>query len=562
MNRRELLTSPLKPKSAGGTLNPPTPKPKRQDFSHTDRTQSDLTPYTGQWTLAEVKHLLRRVMFGSTKADADYFVNAGMTVAVAELLTVAAIPVPPLYTYSTNYDDPNVPFGQTWVSAPYDNLANGQRTKSFKGWWTSLMLNQNKSITEKMTLFWMNHFSTEINSVGDARYSYATNALCRQYALGSFKTLTRLITLDPGMLKYLNGYLNKASAPDENYGRELQELFTVGKDANGIPFYSEADVQAAAHTLTGYRIDSTTVTSYFDSTRHDTNDKTFSAFYNNTVITGQSGPNGANELDDLLNMIFATDEVALFLCRKLYRFFVYYEIDAATETNVIVPLATIFRNNNYEIQPVLSALFGSEHFYDVLNRGCIIKAPLDLTISFCREMGVVFPDTSNLAGQYNLWYKLYQQAALFSQSIGDPPNVAGWPAYYQEPQYHELWINTGTLPFRNLFTDTMIYVGYTSSGDKIIADVVGYTGTLTNPEDPNLLIQEVIDRHYSEDVSQTLKDYLKSILLNGQITDDYWTDAWNNYVSDPTNMTYYTTIQTRLQYMFKYIMDLSEFQLA
>jgi hypothetical protein len=561
MNRRELLTAPLRPKNESSITNPA--KPKKQDFSHTDRTQSDLTPYSGPWTLAEVKHLLRRAMFGSPKADADYFVTAGMSAAISELLTPAATPVPPLYTYSSTYDDPNVPFGNTWVSAPYDVLANGQRQKSLRGWWTGQMLNQTKSITEKMTLFWMNHFSTEMNSVGDARYSYATNALCRQYALGNFKTLTKLITLDPGMLKYLNGNQNTANAPDENYGRELQELFTVGKDANGIPYYSESDVQAAAHVLTGYRINSATVTSYFDSTKHDSSNKTFSAYYNNTVITGQTGPNGALELDDLLNMIFSRNEVALFLCRKLYRFFVYYEIDAAAETNVIQPLATIFRNNNYDILPVLIALFSSEHFFDVLNRGCIIKAPVDIQIAFCRDMGIVFPDpATNLEGEYNLWYKLYQQAALFNQSIGDPPNVAGWPAYYQEPQFHELWINTTTLPFRNLFTDTMLYNGYTSSGDNIKADAVAYTGTLTNPEDPNLLIQEVIDRHYSEDVSQTLKDYLKSILLNGQITDDYWTYAWQDYISDPTNMTYYNIVQTRLRTMYKYIMDLSEYQLA
>ena len=111
-----------------------------------------------------------------------------------------------------------------------------------------------------MTLFWSNHFSTQTTIVQDPRYSYRTNALCRQYALGNFKTLTKLITLDPGMLKYLNGYLNTASAPDENYGRELQELFTVGKDENGIPYYSESDVQQAAKVLTGYRVNNATAT--------------------------------------------------------------------------------------------------------------------------------------------------------------------------------------------------------------------------------------------------------------------------------------------------------------
>jgi uncharacterized protein (DUF1800 family) len=414
-----------------------------------------------------------------------------------------------------------------------------------------------------MTLFWSNHFSTETLVVNDARYSYATNALCRQYALGNFKTLTKQITLDPGMLKYLNGYLNRNTSPDENYGRELQELFTVGKDVNGTPYYSQSDVEAAARVLTGYRVNAATIASYFDSTRHDTADKTFSAFYNNTVITGQSGAAGANELDSLLDMIFTTNEVALFICRKLYRYFVYYEIDAAAETNVIQPLATIFRNNNYDILPVLSALFSSEHFFDPLNRGCIIKAPVDLAIAFCRDYGVVFPDPgTDLIAQYALWFKVVQQTATMTQSLGDPPNVAGWPSYYQEPQYHELWINSDTLPKRNIFTDTMVNNGINSSGNTIIADVVAYTLTLTSPDDPDLLIQEVIDLHYSEDVSQTVKDYLKSILLSGQISNSYWTTAWYDYTGTPGNMGYYNIVLTRLRSMFQYLMDLSEYQLS
>src|SRR5215212_3725180 len=226
MNRRDLLT-----------LTPTTPSKYKQDFSNTARTSTGLNPYSGPWTIGEVKHLLRRTMFGATKTDVDYFVNAGFTNTINQLLTLAGPPTPPLNTYTSQYNDPNVPFGQTWVTAPSDPQATGLRSKSFKAWWTGLMLNQARTIEERMTLFWSNHFSTETIVVQDPRYSYKTNVLCRQYALGNFKTLTKLITLDPGMLKYLNGYLNTNSAPDENYGRELQELFTVGKDENGMPYY-------------------------------------------------------------------------------------------------------------------------------------------------------------------------------------------------------------------------------------------------------------------------------------------------------------------------------------
>jgi len=537
-------------------------KHKQQDFSHTARTTSGLVPYSGPWTLAEVKHLLRRAMFGAPKADVDYFVAQGMAATISELLTAAPTPAPPIYTYTAVYADPNVPQGQTWVNSTFDPLATGSRTKSYKAWLASLMLNQNRSITEKMTLFWSNHFSTELTTIQDPRLAYFTNVLCRQYALGNFKDLTKLITLDAGMLKYLNGYLNTVTAPDENYGRELQELFTVGKDANGNPYYNQNDVIAASHVLTGWRIDSPTCTSYFTDTRHDPSDKTFSAFYNNTVITGQTGAAGANEIDDLLNMIFAANEVSLNICRKLYRFFVYYEIDANVELDVIQPLATIFRNNNYEILPVLTALLNSEHFFDVLNRGCIIKAPVDTVIAFLRDFNVDFPTSANIIDQYVIWFKVSQHTALLNQSLHDPPNVAGWPAYYQAPQFHELWINTNTLPNRNQFTDIMFTNGITVSGVNILADVIAYTTTLTTPDDPDLLIQEVIDRHYSEDVSQVLKDYLKSILLNGQLTNSYWTVAWTDFTGNPGNASYRQIVLTRLRAMFIYLMDLSEYQLS
>ena len=546
------------------TITFTAPETNGQDFSNTARTTSGLATYTGPWTKDEVKHLLRRVMFGAPKSDVDYFVGLGFSASITALLNVpGTAPGPPLWSYASSYADPNVAQGTTWINAAQDNQATGYRKRSLVAWWTGLMLNQDRNILEKMTLFWMNHFATEIDSVSYPTYSYKTLALCREMALGNFKAFTKKITLDPGMLRYLNGALNSVTAPDENYGRELQELFTIGKDANGNPYYNQSDVIAAARVLTGYRVNNTTQTSYFDPTRHDPNNKVFSSYYNNTVIAGRTGTNGANELDDMLDMIFLKNEVALNICRKLYRFFIYYEIDAATESNVIQPLAQILRSNQYEIKPVLTALFSSQHFYDQLNRGCIIKAPLDVTIGFCRDFKVVFPTaTSNLEALYNLWLKVEQAGETLTQAIGNPPNVAGWPAYYQSPQFHELWINSVTLPLRNQFTDNMLGNGFVSNSIRAKSDVVAYTTTLSNPSDPVLLIQEVIDLHYSEDVSAAVKAYLLNILLSGQSTNDYWTDAWNNYIGAPTNNAFLTIVQTRLSFMYKYLMNLSEYQLS
>lgn len=526
------------------------------------RTQTGLAPYSGTWTLSEVKHLLRRTVFGASKSDCDYFLAQGRAAAVAELLTIpAALPSPPLYV-STTYADPNVPFGQTWINAPYDAQANAARRTSLRSWWTGLLLSGERSVRERMVLFWHNHFATELNSIFDARYGYIHNNLLRQYAMGNFKDLTRAVTLDPAMLRYLNGYLNTATAPDENYGRELQELFTVGKDANGQPYYTEDDVQAAARVLTGYRINGLTATSYFDATRHDTNDKVFSPYYNNTVITGRTGIAGQDELEDLLTLIFSRQEVALNICRRLYRHFVYYTIDATAETDVIQPLAAIFRTNNYDILPVLDALLNSEHFFDMANRGAIIKPPIDFCLSVCKDFNVVFPTAASLSDQYNLWARVHSQAFAMGQAIGDPPDVAGWPAYYSAPLFHELWINASTLPARNNFVDRMLINGYTFGSSTILIDFVQYVGTMQSPSDPELLIQEVLDRHYCFDTSQTLKDYLKSILLSGQSQNYYWTQAWDDYVNNPGDPTSYMIVESRLRSMFQYILKLAEYQLS
>src|SRR5882724_1442834 len=276
MDRRDFLTA-KKPKAF-----PYSPASPAQSF----RTNSGINQYSGPWTKNEIQHLLKRTMFGSAKADIDYFLAKSMVQSVDELLNpVAPLPSPPVNDYSPGTADANVPAGQTWINDPTnDGTLNSVRRASFKKWWTGIMINQDRSIREKMTLFWANHFGTETTDIAFSHYVYLHHALLRQNALGNFRQLVKAVTIDPGMLRYLNGYLNTASAPDENYGRELQELFTIGKDpATNQAAYSEDDVKKAAKVLTGWRINGTTFTSYFDGTRHDATNKQFSSFYNNTV---------------------------------------------------------------------------------------------------------------------------------------------------------------------------------------------------------------------------------------------------------------------------------------
>jgi uncharacterized protein (DUF1800 family) len=528
------------------------------------RTESGLNTYQGAWTRNEAQHLLKRLMFGSVKADIDYFAALSMEQAVDQLLNpVAALPAPPVNDYAEDAADPAVVAGATWINdLSKDEELNMARQASFKKWWAGVMLNQDRSVREKLTLFWADHFGTETNTIKAAHFIYKHNDLLRKSCLGNFRQLVKNVTIDPGMLICLNGYLNAATAPDENYARELMELFTLGKGPTVA--YTEPDVRTAARVLTGWRIDPDTFEVYFDDTEHDATDKSFSSYYNNTTITGRPGASGAQETDDLITMLFAKQEVSKYICRCLYRWFVYYKIDAATETNVITPLAAILRTSNYEIKPVLEALFKSEHFFDVLNQGCLIKSPVDQVIGCMREFKVIFPvAAADYVDTYAMWGYLRNWMASMGQNIGDPPDVSGWPAYYQEPAFHEMWINHDTLPKRNQFTDVMTWNGYTRNEKTIIIDTIAFTQTLPNPGDPNALVSDALAVLYRVPISDSSKQTIKqSILLSGQTQDYYWTNAWNGFLADPTNMQAMTIISNRLKSFYQYLMNLSEYQLS
>ncbi|MEY3649156.1 MAG: hypothetical protein RLZ13_2041 [Bacteroidota bacterium] len=525
------------------------------------RTLAGLQQFAAAWDESTLRHLLRRTLFGFKQDDLNALKGKSMAEVVQLLVTPSQTPLPPINNYNdANFSDPTVPAGQTWVNAPYDGNANGRRNTSLKSWWLGNLLQQTSSVHEKMTLFWHNHFAVEAVDVNDARYMYKYYSLLRKYALGNFKELVLEITKDPAMLRYLNGYQNNKNAPDENYARELQELFTLGKGP--LVFYTEADVRAAARVLTGYTVNATTISSAFDPNRHDTGNKQFSTYYQNKVILGKTGANGAKETEELIDMLFLQDEIALHLCRKLYRFFVYYEIDAATEANVIVPMANLFSAKNYEIKPVLELLFSSTHFYDPVNVAGMIKSPLDYCVGLCKEFKMQFPDATDFANQYLMFDYIRTQASNMQQNLADPPSVAGWPAYYQAPQFHELWINSDTLPRRNQFMNILLTSGYTRNGKKIFIDVLTYVNALPNPGNPNLLIRDTVAHLCAIGLTTEVIQFLKSILLSGQSTDSYWTDAWTSYKANPTNVVSRNMVLSRLNSMFSYLMNLPEYQLS
>ena len=541
---------------------------------------SGLDPYTGTFKDAEIYHLLRRTMFGVTPDDVAVFKSMTPSQAVDFLLQTTTAPAPPVNNYSVTYKDYEgtndqdkklvdktiapidkyVKLGDTFINANFDENVEYYRSMALKGWWLDSVIHQTPSIHEKMTFFWTNHIPIQMFLVYDARFSYKYLMTLRNNALGNFKTIVKEMTIDPAMLFYLNGTYNEKNAPDENYGRELQELFCVGKGSGSK--YTEDDVKAAARVLTGWKSEYSKPNAYFQANVHDDKDKKFSAFYNNTVIKGKTGDDGKKELDEMLDMIFATNETAKHLCRKLYRYFVYSQIDDTTEQIIIAPLADLLRKSNYDVKPVLAKLLKSQHFFDVLNQGAMLKTPLEYVVGLCRNFKVKFPAKTDYANHHNTYASLYYWTNDMLQAIGDPPNVAGWPAWYQKPALDRFWINTASLPKRAQNADTMLYWGY---GTWFLheggIDVFNFTKTLKDPSTSNGLIDEMTARMSILPLAPEIKTNLRNILTYNQAQDYYWTNGWNEYLAAPNDEMKKNNIKWRLIDFYRYLFQLEEYQL-
>lgn len=315
--------------------------------------------------------------------------------------------------------------------------------------------------------------------------------------------------------------------------------------------------------LTGFRASRADVAGYFVPSRHDTGDKTFSAFYKNTVIKGKTGDAGAKELDELLDMLFATEELSRFIIRRLCVFFVHYDINEQVEKEVIQPLARLFRESNYEIRPVLQALFGSSYFFDKAWYGAQVKSPLDIVVGTLREFGVVFPpETTQMVPLYNLLNDMYNVCNTAQQGIGDPPDVAGWKAFYQAPGFYQNWVTSDTYPKRNSFLDTLLNKGYTRNQVKLTVDLPAFARMLARPEDPNLLISQSLEVLYRVDLPAEQKAQAKTdILLSGQTSDHYWTDLWNRHLLNPNDSEAQKMVTDKLKGLYRYLLSLPEFQL-
>lgn len=525
----------------------------------------DLSPFQGPWTNQTATHLLRRCLFGPTREQVKQSVTLGLAGTIQQLLSIAPLPLPPVnFSYA---DDPNVPIGSTWINAPYtDNLQTGYRRQSLRAWTMQTMLNQGLSLREKMWLFWHNHFVT--GDLNDPKYDYHYGNLLRQHALGNFKRLTEEITVNPSMLRYLNGNQNTKEAPNENYSRELLELFTIGKGPQIAPgdytHYTEQDVVQMAKVLTGW-VDrgfnarrEIAITSEFINNRHDTGTKSLSSHFQNRTITNA----GDKEYLTLINIIFEQPEVAKFLVRKLYRWFVYYTIDTDIETNIIEPLANLLREHNYDIAPVLTTLLSSNHFYDAEIIGAIIKNPLDFILGSLNQLNI-HPPNEELETTYVFNTLLARASAQQQMEIYNPPDVAGWKAYYQEPVFYRQWINSTTLQQRKIITDA-ISTGASNSGGlnrNLKIDIIQFISEFTDPKDPNALINEFMALLLPHPISEAQHVALKDILLPG-LPDYEWTVEYNDYLDNPNDNNLRRSISGKLADLLQAILSMPEYLLG
>ena len=525
---------------------------------------SGLEPYSGPWGYEQAAHLLRRAMFGPTYDQIKAATSQGLGPTIGQLFNSLPLPEPPLNYFFQ--DDPLVPVGQTWVDAPYYNNVNvrGYRRQSLRAWTMELLLNEGVSIREKLTLFWHNHFA--VSDVNDAHFLYKHISLLRKYAWGSFRELVKEVTIDPTMLRFLNGNQNTKNAPNENFARELLELFTVGKgplaDSGDYTNYTEDDIREIARVLTGWRDVGFFSTNpdvpagaIFRPFQHDTGPKQLSHRFNNTIIEDM----GEQEYAHLIDVIFQQDEVARFICRKLYRWFIYYVIDDSAEENVIQPMAQLLIDNNYEVRPALEALLGSAHFFDMLNVGPMIKNPLDFIMSAIKPFQVAFP--AGLAARYNGYLRLFASSVLQQMEYFNAPQVAGWKAYYQEPGYYRTWINATTLPIRMLVTDTIAVNGFPAGDFRIRIDPLSFVETIDNPNDPNALIDEFVRILFPQPITDDQKAALKEVLIPG-LPDFEWTVEYNLYLANPDDQELAEAVATKLRQLIQAMLSMPEFYLS
>jgi uncharacterized protein (DUF1800 family) len=344
-------------------------------------------------TRSQVAHLLRRAGFGASEAELDQYTTLGFAGAVDRLLS-------PEQVDDSASDQLIAP-----LALDLSDPQSRRKLEAAKFWWLSRMRYTQRPLHEKLTLFWHSHFATANSKVGSAILMVRQIQLFRDYGLGSFETLLRQVTRDPAMLIWLDNRQNRKGSPNENYAREVMELFTVG-----IGNYSEQDIKEAARAFTGHSLNRD-LTYVFNANQHDTRDKTF------------QGQTGNFDADDILGILVRHPATARFLTTKLFSFFAYDNPDEST----IDRLANTFTSSGFDIRSVLRDIFTGPEFLSPQAFHAQIKSPVDLVIGSLKALNVqnVGPDST-------------QALRRMGQDLLNPPDVSGWKG-------GTAWINSSTL---------------------------------------------------------------------------------------------------------------------
>ncbi|MCC7372172.1 MAG: DUF1800 domain-containing protein [Chloroflexi bacterium] len=371
---------------------------------------------------ARIAHLLRRAGFGPSERDLTEYTALGFDGAVRRLVDYESIPETPDRVLAEEV--------------------------GLQVWWLSKMLHTSRPLQEKMTLFWHGLLTSGIQKVKDPNAMQAQNHLLRTHALGQYGPLLRAISRDGAMIRWLDLQTNRKGAPNENYARELLELFTLG-----IGNYTEDDVDEIARAFTGW---SATPDGRFQflPNQHDAGVKT---------ILGQTGPFDGDAVSDILA---AHPQTARFISTKLFRFFAY----PSPEPEVIDRLAAVYRQSSGSIEAVVEAIFRSPEFVSERAYRALIKSPTELVVGALRALGAE-----------SVPPQAVQTMRLLGQELFNPPNVAGWFG-------HRSWINASTLLGRfNVLGTLATGLGNPNLGGQPVPTLFG---NATSPADR---VQRVLD---------------------------------------------------------------------
>ncbi|MFY9158649.1 DUF1800 domain-containing protein [Aquirufa ecclesiirivi] len=453
------------------------------------------------WNTTHVSHLLSRVLFGYSKSDFERAMGYGNFQDLLDLaiLKDLSIPAPP----------------DTWVNltpeqSQLDRNMAGPWFVQLTKWWYSRMLNESLSMQEKMVLFLHNHFSNERQKVNYPQYVYKQNQLFRTYAFGDFKQLVKDISIDPSMLIYLDGNNSRGTSPNENYAREVMELFTLG-----IGNYTENDIKQAAKVFSGWQVRG--LLAVFDSTR----------WYREATVT-VLGKTAKFDNNSLIDHIFTQTAAAEFICRKIYKEFVFYKVDEV----FVKKMAVVLRQNNFVLKPLLKFLFTSEEFYKPEIMAAKIKSPTELIVGAAKHLELKNPDLQN-------WYDM---AIILQMQLFQPPDVSGWEGQRD-------WISSTTYSYRAGFTDSLLsgkrYNGATVTGKL---DPIAFARLSSNAEKPKEFVEEMVKLFIRFPLTESRKAFLLEVLLDGTIAAN-----WSTYTPNA---------DARINKFLKAMMRLPEYQLA